>query len=313
MTATDRSAETSARGASAVRILRFTAVMYKPQYLLYGVAWTLAFEGTSAHLGGRDWHPTTATVTRVGVVIIVLLYLRMVDEQKDLEYDRVHNPGRPLVTGAVTATDLRVAMGIIAVVAVGVSAALSVGSALMIALVLAYGLALWVAETWWPALGRAVLPNLVVTYPVQLLVAAYVVVSAIDTGELGADRRIWWAVAIVTGTFLQFEFARKISRRPRSGEMYYSNPLGAVAAVAVSLSMVALALGASLVAYAPWQLTGIAAIIGWLPVAAALIPVAGALWFGWRDDPDYPAVPAVVFVLVLYAVLIVAASVVPAT
>ena len=170
-------------GISLARIARFTAVMYKPQYLLYGILWVLALEACAAHLSGVQWHPGSATVVRICVVVIVLLFLRMVDEQKDLGYDRVYNPDRPLVTGAVSAADLRAAMSVIAVVAVVLSLLLSLGSAITIAAVLAYGLGLWAIESMVPALRGTIIVNLVITYPVQLLVTAYVVVSAIDTGQ----------------------------------------------------------------------------------------------------------------------------------
>ncbi|MEP9391479.1 hypothetical protein ABLE92_04825 [Gordonia sp. VNQ95] len=312
MSIIDRGRGTTPRGVSATRLVRFTAVMYKPQYLLYGILWTLAFEGTAAHLSGQQWRPGAATVVRIVVVVIVLLYLRMVDEQKDLEYDRLHHPDRPLVTGAVTAADLRVGMAVISVVAVGVSALLSWGSAVAIAVVLAYGLGLWAAESMWPALRDGVLVNLAITYPIQLLIAGYVLVSGIGTGQIDADGRVGWAVLIVAAAFLQFEFARKISRRPRPGEMYYSNAVGAWPAVGVSLGLVAVAVGASLVALAPWQFGGWPAALGWLPLATAMIPGPAAVAFR-RGGDDYSPVPAVIFVLALYLELIVAVLVVPAS
>ncbi|WP_231856037.1 hypothetical protein [Nocardia cyriacigeorgica] len=298
--------------ASLGRIARFTAVMYKPHYLLYGINWVLALEGTAALVTEPEgsWRPSWATVLRIVVVAFVLLYLRMVDEQKDLDYDRVHNPDRPLVTGAVTATDLRAAMGVIAVGAIAASLLLSAGSAVAIAAVLGYGLALWGLERISEPIRRDILLNLLVTYPVQLLVTAYVVVSAIDTGEVEAGWQAAAAAVIFAGAFLQFEFARKTSRIARPGEMYYSNALGTNGSVLAGLGCAIVAVAADLALVRPWDHDGARAVIAWIPLVLLVIPLLGGLRFLRSEDEDYPVIPAVLFILTLYLALI-AQAVVP--
>ncbi|MTE14553.1 hypothetical protein GLP40_17515 [Nocardia sp. CT2-14] len=291
---------------SVGRIARFTKVMYKPHYLLYGILWVLALEGTAALLTKPDvaWHPGGATAARVGVVAIVLLYLRMVDEQKDLEYDRVHNPDRPLVTGAVSALELRSAMAVIAVVSIGGSLALSVRSAVAITAVLAYGLILWGLERLSETVRTNIMLNLVVTYPVQLLVTAYAVLSAIDTGEAADHGRVAAVAVVFAGAFLQFEFARKTSRIARPGEMYYSNALGAIGSAAASVLCALAAAVCEIAAAKPWEWSGAAAVIGWMPLALTVIPAIGAWRFVRSRDEEYPVVPAVLFILTLYLTLI---------
>ncbi|MFD0362974.1 hypothetical protein ACFQZZ_16140 [Nocardia sp. GCM10030253] len=294
---------------SIARIARFTAVMYKPHYLLYGVLWVLALEGTAALVSQSDlsWHPTGSTVVRIVVVAFVLLYLRMVDEQKDLDYDRVHNPDRPLVTGAISADELRSAMAVIAAGAIATSLTLSFGSAVLIAAVLAYGLALWGLENLSATVRTGIVLNLVVTYPVQLLVTAYVVVSAIGTGEVRSHWQTAAVAIIFAGAFLQFEFARKTSKAPRPGEMYYSNALGANGSATASLACAAVAVLADFVLVQPWRHAMPQALIAWIPLALLLIPVIGASKFRRSSTPDYPVLPAVLFILALYIVLIVQA------
>ncbi|WP_433756591.1 hypothetical protein [Nocardia sp. CA-135398] len=288
---------------SVVRVGRFTAVMYKPHYVLYGVLWVLALEGTAALVSQPDsaWHPTGSTVLRIVVVAFVLLYLRMVDEQKDLDYDRVHNPDRPLVTGAISATELRAAMAVIAIGAVAASLTLSVISALMIAAVLAYGLGLWGLERLSTTIRTDILANLAVTYPVQLLVTAYVVLSAADTGEVRATWKTAVAALIFAGAFLQFEFARKTSRTPRSDEHFYSNALGAMGSTAFGLLCAAIAAATDIALVQPWTYT---AVVAWIPLALLLLPIWGAVQFVRGSKPDYPVLPAVLFILTLYTVLI---------
>ncbi|MBF6324973.1 hypothetical protein IU451_20965 [Nocardia cyriacigeorgica] len=292
--------------AALGRIARFTAVMYKPHYLLYGILWVLALEGTAALVNAPEasWQPSWATALRIGVVAFVLLYLRMVDEQKDLDYDRVHNPDRPLVTGAVTARDLRTAMAVIAVGAIAASLLLSVGSAVAIAAVLVYGLALWGLERICEPIRRDILLNLLVTYPVQLLVTAYVVVSAIDTGDVEPGWRAGAAAVIFAGAFLQFEFARKTARMPRPGQMYYSNALGTTGSMLAALGCAVLAVAADLALVRPWEHDAARAVIGWIPLVLLAIPFLGGLRFLRSADEDYPVIPAVLFILTLYLALI---------
>lgn len=317
-------------GSAVRRLLHFTKVMYKPHYLLYGVLWVFALEATIALLTvpWEVWRPGAATLCRVVVVAAVLLYLRMVDEQKDLEYDRVHNPDRPLVTGAVTAADLRLGMVVLAAGSLAASLLLSVRSALAIGLVLLYGLALWGLERVSARVRDGILVNLLVTYPVQLLVTAYVLVSVLDTPGLprgwasyepctvcGGRPATFWSLApvalIFAGAFLQFEFARKTAREQRPGEHYYSNPLGPGMSCAASLLFVAVAIGADLALVRPWEYTGWRLGLGYLPVLAALLPVYGALRFLRHRSAEYPVTPAVLFIVILYGVLI-AQSAVPA-
>ncbi len=294
---------------SIVRIGRFTAVMYKPHYVLYGVLWVLALEGTAALVSQPDsaWHPTGATVLRIVVVAFVLLYLRMVDEQKDLDYDRVHNPDRPLVTGAISAAELRAAMSVIAIGAIAASLTLSVISALMIAAVLAYGLALWGLERLSATIRTDIMANLAVTYPVQLLVTAYVVLSAAGTGEVRATWKIAAVALIFAGAFLQFEFARKTSRTPRTDEHFYSNALGATGSTAFGLLCAAIAAATDIALVQPWTHPSGQAVVAWIPLVLLLLPIWGAVKFVRGSKPDYPVLPAVLFILTLYIVLIVQA------
>ncbi|MFX0579633.1 hypothetical protein [Nocardia nepalensis] len=301
-----RSASSAGLLDSVVRIGRFTAVMYKPHYVLYGVLWVLALEGTAALVSqpNSSWHPTGSTVLRIVVVAFVLLYLRMVDEQKDLDYDRVHNPDRPLVTGAITATELRAAMTVIAIGAIAASLTLSAISALMIAAVLAYGLALWGLERLSVTIRTDILVNLAVTYPVQLLVTAYVILSAADTGEVRATWQTAAVALIFAGAFLQFEFARKTSRTRRRDELFYSNALGPIGSTAFGLLCAAVAALTDIVLVQPWTYTSAQAVVAWIPLALLLLPIWGALKFLRGTRPDYPVLPAVLFILTTYIALI---------
>lgn len=297
-------------GSSIGRIVDFVRVMYRPHYALYGLLWVLALEGTAALVSGSPgrWHPTWETAVRLLVVLVVLLYLRMVDEQKDLEYDRINNPDRPLVTGAISATELRVSMALIGIVSVAASLTLSVGSAVTIAAALAYGLFLWAAEEFVPLVRRNIMVNLVITYPVQLLVTAYVVVSAIDTGQVEQHWQAYATAIIFAGAFLQFEFARKTTKVVAPEQLLYSNTLGATGSAVTTVLFAAAAVAADLLLVQPWQLGGAAAVIGWIPLVLIVIPLVGLREFLRTSRETFPLGPPVVFIIALYATLIAQAA-----
>ncbi|MBF4996354.1 hypothetical protein IRT45_04175 [Nocardia sp. BSTN01] len=323
---------------SVPRIARFTAARYETHHLLYAVMFVAAVEGTAAVVSHPDsaWRPGWATAVRIVVVAVLLLFLRMVDEIKDLDYDRVHNPDRPLVTGAVSVGELWGAIGSLAVLLTVVSSLLSWWSAVLVVAAMGYGLALWGLESVSARIRGSLLLNLAVTYPVQLWIIAYLVRSAIDTGQVESGWRTAWVALIFAGAFLHFEFARKTAADPRPGQWYYSNVLGRRGSVVAIVGCAALAVGADVALSRPWERPLPWALPAWTPVGLLLLPVLAAGSFltrvpepmrppvpsseparygsaslaaGGADSATraYPVVPAVVFVLVLYLILIVTA------
>ncbi|MCC3311662.1 hypothetical protein [Nocardia africana] len=325
-----------AAGAAVARIARFTVARYDTHHLLYAVMFVAAVEGTAAVVSHPDsaWRPGWATAVRILVVAVLLLYLRMLDEIKDLDYDRVHNPDRPLVTGTVGVGELWVAMGVIAVALTVVSSLLSWWSAALVVAAMGYGLALWGLESVSARIRGDLLLNLAVTYPVQVWIIAYLVRSASDTGQVESGWRTVWVALIFAGAFLHFEFARKTVADVRAGQWYYSNVLGVRGSVVAIVGFAALAVGAEVVLSRPWEHPLPWALLPWVPVGLLILPALAAGSFLTRTsvspsppepvragpaspgesggEPDsstraYPVVPAVVFVLVLYLILIVTA------
>ncbi|NLG56431.1 MAG: hypothetical protein GX542_12435, partial [Rhodococcus sp.] len=144
-------------------------------------------------------------------------------------------------------------------------------------------------------------------YPVQLLVTLYVLVSAIGTGDASYRPALCVLPVVFAGAFLQFEFARKTVSEPKPSETMYSNVLGPRGATAANVALAVIAVGALLIVTEPWTLSGGAAVLLWAPVALLIAPIYGAITF-LRRDGEYPILPAVLFILLLYIVLIAAAS-----
>ncbi|WP_211768340.1 hypothetical protein [Kutzneria sp. CA-103260] len=270
---------------SASRLWSFVLVRFRPEvYVSYGVLWSLALEAVASD----HWRPSPATVARAASVVLTLLFLRMLDEQKDLDYDRRHHPDRPLVTGAITSSELRSAMMVCTLCVLALNSLLSVVSLVLATLPLGYGLALAAAERRFPAVRDGVLVSLAASYPVQLLVSCYLYVSS--TGAVG-----WRAVPVVlvfAFAFLHFEFARKTRWLGMAGERLYSLALGPALSGTVTLC---------------WAVAAVVLIVSltttWF-VVLLVPPVLAARRFLAGTSESWPLPAAMAFVLLSYLSLI---------
>ncbi|MFF4738639.1 UbiA family prenyltransferase [Streptomyces sp. NPDC001262] len=282
---------TSLARQTPARLGHFVLRMFRPQiYVTYGVLWTVTLEAASRVISqsAAPWTPSWPTAARAASVVLALLFARMVDEQKDLDYDRRHNPDRPLVTGAITVTELRGAMALIAALTVALNLLVSALSVLLILLALGYTLLLAALERRFPRLGESLVVSLLVSYPVQLLLSVYLYFSLVTNGETGADARAVPLLAMFACAFLQFEFARKTEWRQDPQARLYSEVFGPRGSAAISL-----VLAAAAVALAP-ALLGRA---GLPPVAALVFPALGAWRFLLHKRPSGLMLPGMGFVL----------------
>ncbi|MCH0560668.1 hypothetical protein [Streptomyces sp. MUM 16J] len=288
------------------RLGRFVLHMFRPHiYVTYGLLWVLALESSAVAATGTAWRPSGATWLRVVSVVLALLFLRMLDEQKDLAYDREQHPDRPLVTGAVSTTELRGAMAGITAVVTGLNAALSAAAALLILTALGYGLFLAVLERLSPAVRDRQLLNLAVTYPVQVLLGCYVYGSLVAAGTVPADWRGPVLLALCAGVFLHFEFARKTRWEAPSGARLYSAELGPRRSAAAAAGCAAVAVGCEALLLAP---RGPLAL---LPCAAAGLPLWGSRRFLAAGRGAWPVPAAMGFVVATFLALILRAVLLP--
>ncbi|MFF3614947.1 hypothetical protein [Streptomyces sp. NPDC002580] len=274
------------------RLGRFVLTRFTPHlYATYGLLWVLALEGSASAASGTVWRPSGATWARVVTVVLALLFLRMLDERKDLAHDRVHHPDRPLVTGAIIAGELSGAMTLITVVVTGLNAALSTAAVLLILATLAYGLFLAVLERRSSAVRDRQLLNLAVTYPVQVLLGCYVYGSLVAAGTVAADRRGAVLLGLCACVFLHFEFARKTAWETPPGARLYSTDLGPRRSAAVTAGLAAGAVGCQILLFAPRGPSGL------LPCAALLLPAWGTRRFLAAGRGPFPTAAATAFVV----------------
>jgi 4-hydroxybenzoate polyprenyltransferase len=241
-------------------------------------------------------------------VVLVLLFMRMLDEQKDFEYDRMHEPDRPLVTGAISTGELRTAMTAVAVLVVALNATVTVVCVLLVLLVLGYGLVLAALQRRWAGLGDAVLVELFLAYPVQLLLSVYVYASLASTGDIRADWRAVPLLLLFACVFLQFEFARKTRWDDQPGARLYSAVLGPVGGAVVSLGLAVAAVGLGVALFRPWEAAGWRLVSAWLPYLTLALPAWGGWRFLVRRMPSGLLVPAMCFVAGLLTAMVAQAA-----
>ncbi|MFC0432002.1 hypothetical protein [Kutzneria buriramensis] len=271
--------------APASRLWGFVLVRFRPHiYVTYGVLWSLALEAVASD----HWRPSPATAVRATSVVLSLLFLRVLDEQKDLGYDRAHHPDRPLVTGAISVRELRTAMVFLALSVLALNSLLSALSVVLSLLVLGYGLVLAAVERRSAAVRDDLLLNLAVSYPVQLLISCYLYVSL----TAGVDWRVVPVVVVFACVFLHFEFARKTRWHGVPGERLYSAVLGPALSGTVTLC---------------WAVAAVAFIVAltttWF-VVLLVPPVLAARRFLAGASECWPLRPAMAFVLFSYLFLI---------
>jgi 4-hydroxybenzoate polyprenyltransferase len=301
----------SPAAASAPERLRQFLVERAPArvYLTYAVTWVLGLQSVVALAAPPDtrWILGMRTLCEILSVYLALVFARIVDEQKDLAYDREHNPERPLPRGAVSVVELRVTMVFIVAAETLLNAWQSPLLLGLILLFLAYDCFLVRLERWSRTLRDSMFRNLAVTYPVQILLSVHIWLACTHTGP---GLPVWTAVlatALGASVFLHFEFARKTGRSLRPGAALYSNVVGCRGAVLLTVAMPVMAVATVITVVAPWSVHGVAAFAAWVPVSAAAFVWQGAEQFVTLRRPTWPPLPAMGFLAWLYGGLFVAA------
>ncbi len=228
----------SARRPLALRLLAYAVETHPPvTYALVAGGWSWSVMSmlaaqTHAQIGMQGWLVSLA-------FFLILLYLRAVDEVKDLGYDRVHNPDRPLVRGAVSVNESWLLSALVAVAVWAISASLNANLVIVATAQMAYGLLLFALERYWLRFRESILLNLCITFPVS---AALNVYAAIYLAGRGLLPDIGSAVAVVVAhiaVFLHMEFGRKLKWPHLSGasENGYALALSVPGAVVVCMTL----------------------------------------------------------------------------
>jgi 4-hydroxybenzoate polyprenyltransferase len=278
-----------ARPTRAGRLWDYIREMFPPAVAVpAGVASFFSIYFLLQAASGSGAGPVIVT-WRAGVgaatVVLVMLLLRIFDELKDLDADKVYFPDRPVPSGRVTAQDLQaLAVSIASPVMVANFAA---GGVMLKGFAALFAFCLLTFRYFFvPHLIRPrILVTLATHQPLVPLTSFYcATVFARDTGASPFTRETLLAVAMFWLGGLAWEIARKIrAREDETAYVTYSRvfgtrvaPLLPAAAVAGSAAVAALGFGLPLRFSAPWF-----AVVGF----AALVSIAADLRFAIAPTP----------------------------
>ncbi|GAA4312619.1 hypothetical protein GCM10023086_33250 [Streptomyces venetus] len=274
------------------------------QYSVYVVLLPAAVFGTLASAG---WSGPPSALGAGGVaagllaLLCVLFFMRVVDEVKDLAYDREFNPSRPLVTGEVGTRQVRWYLVGAAVCAVTLAARVGGAAVATAALIMAYSLFLLWLERISPWFRDSVHVNIAITIQLKTGVVVYAVTLAHAAGVHAPPAVVACAVPAFVLAYLSWEVARKTVRPEfaRPGEKLYSTAVGAFGSLALAGFLLAAACLLLVTAAALWQSWDVL----WLAAFAAPAVCATWGWLRWhsrrtvRYSPGGPALLAYVVFL----------------
>ncbi len=221
------------------KLASFCREVYHPGvHLYFSLNWYLALFSGLCLVHGRPFTLGPDALAVTGTLFLVLFYLRIIDEVKDFDYDRVFNPSRPLVRGLVTVKDLQTYLFVLIIPVIGLNILYGGTVIGLLAVELLYAYLLLPVDRLRPIRENVIL-NLFVTYPVNILLSVYVLFQSLFQWGEGVLASDWSLIIAFACAFLYYEFARKITW-PESqikGQRTYSDALGTKTAVAVALGL----------------------------------------------------------------------------
>lgn len=283
------------------RIGRYVLGSYPPAfYLTYAVAWSLGVTAAFA-LGDpriRAWRPDAGTVLTVLTFAVVMLLGRAVDDLRDLDYDRVYNPGRPLPGGAVRVRDLVLLIAACAAAATVLNAGRG-GVWTMAIVIVAYPvLLLLIDQVFHRPPGDNLLLSGVVALPMQVLFNLYLYAGVVHQAGLAPNWHALLPLLVALTAFLHIEYARKLTRRPSRGERSYVVSLGTTRTGVVAVVAGTVATTLALVLTHPWSQS---AHWGWLVLLPLVFLAYGAYRFWVVRTTRWPLLAAAAFLLTAFA------------
>ncbi len=249
------------------QLILFCKEVYHPGvHLYFSLNWYLALYSGLCLLHGRAFTLHLTALVAIATLFLILLYLRIIDEIKDFDYDKIHNPDRPLVRGIVTVKELNTYLLLLIIPIIGMNAFYGSKVLGLISFELAYAYLLLPLDRI-RVIRENLILNLFITYPVNVLLSVYILYQGLHAWGETALHGDWTLITAFACAFLYYEFARKITwpYAQTKGQRTYSEALGTKKATAVALL---LAISAGLI------LTTI--LNTWLPFLL-LIPLAQGL------------------------------------
>jgi hypothetical protein len=242
--------------------------------------------GLFAALAGN--HIAASAIPMLGIVFATLfadlLIMRVLDDIRDRDYDRVANPQRSVASGAVALRDLSILTAVCVTVIVVANLSFHTGMIVVVGQLLYTAALIAVGQRFPATRGDNLVLNVLLGFPVQLLLYVYLLAAF---AEIRPDAPIavvgGLGILILTLLAGQVEFGKKLVRRPASGERSYSNSIGYLTTLLLTIGTGPLAV----------VLFSIAAPVSPLSKALVALPTIGVAGFAARylssKDNRWPA------------------------
>lgn len=237
------------------KVLLFCEDIYAPGvHLYFALNWYFALYGAFALNHGKKWVWTMSPLITVTTLFLILFFLRIVDEIKDFEYDKIYNPDRPLVKGTVTRKDLNIYMIVLVLLTLAINHNYGWGIICFLMFEFFYGYLLIHLEKFFKTVRDHMTVNLVFTYPVNILLSVYIFLV------FGKEQHINWnqydfiILISFACNFLYYEFARKICwpDLARQGQKYYSEHFGFIPSIILAVGFGLVSMSLLMVAFETW-------------------------------------------------------------
>lgn len=299
------------------KFVLFTKEVFEPFiHIMFSIIWFLGLYGSLVLVvgEGRSLIINVKVILGITSLLLVLYYMRVADEAKDVEYDREYNPDRPTSLGIINYSDMKAYMIMAGILCVIVTSFISQRVLLIVTLNLIYtSFLIWIDEISESAKGNMYL-NLIITYPINIILCVFIYVFFLDMYGAQYSVNGILMVAAFACNFLHYEFERKLCPLDKrfEGRRLYSNDLGAFGALFFVVLFGVATNAILLMVFEPWNASGITAITGWLPLIT-LVPMFAAIlkFFKIRkegikgDKPNVLTAYGTVFIVLFYSTLII--------
>lgn len=269
-------------------VMRFSVQRYPPLFYLAVITlWCVSLDGMFQVLDGQGLVPSWDLLHVALSIFGVGYFMRIVDELRDYDYDRIHNPDRGLAKGDVSFQDLYVALSVCAVILLGTNLAVSWVRALVLLGIMAHALLLWWLEKHSTAYQRSMF--LMIGIAIQLHVGhgLYVWVANAERTGRPLNPLGLFAVLGLVFLYLHWEVMRKTAwpGTTKPGVKLYSDEVGSVASSLISFAMVTGAAGLYLGLTRPWQAETLSQATAWLFLLPVVLGVLNLVLFFKTRSP----------------------------
>ncbi len=267
------------------RLNKFLSNVYEPiMHAGFSLFWFLALAGflLIASNSRQPFIIDLKFIAGTATIFLVLFFLRVVDEIKDFEYDKLYNPDRPLVTKLVSFRDLNIFLAGSAILTIVLNLVfLGWFFALIVVLDMLYGLFLIRLEKKSEKIADGMFLNLYVTYPVNIALSLYIFVFCNQFYSVELSFKTIMVMIVFIVAFLHHEIGRKTCwpHKVKEDKRHYSSEIGGRNSALLATGIAIFSTLGVIIFSAPWNLSGTSVFTGILLIFSLAPAFFGAYKF----------------------------------